>query len=41
MYNTGLADLVFGQMPIPFSELQTLTGSEKGERTGPNPGLAG
>ena len=27
----------FGEGPVPFSKLQTLAGSEFGERTGPNP----
>ena len=39
--NPGSAGSEFGERPVPFFELQTLAGSEFGERTRSNPGLAG
>ena len=40
-YNPGLAGPEFGERPVPFSKLRTLTRSEFGERTRPNLVLAG
>ena len=40
-YNPGSAGSELGERAVPFSELQTLAGSEFGVRTGPNPGSAG
>ena len=40
--NPDSAGSEFGERPVvPFSELRTLSGSEFGEKTGPNLGSAG